>query len=144
LSYLCVGGIIFISWFSKELKNNLSKNNWLRGVILILLVCESIFVGWRFPFPIVLVFRYKLFLCHTLSNRIYLAFQELLSLCVGYVITSFVSFGIRAKRLNSTQLIKNNVGRRQSDRNWFETRSDPKQRQHRQDQTRNKDNTKKN
>jgi len=34
------------------------------------------------------------------------------------------------KRLNSTQLIKNNVGRRQYDRNWSETRSNPKQRAH--------------
>jgi hypothetical protein len=62
---VCVGEIISLSWFSNELKNNLSKNNRLRGVILILLVRESIFVGWGFPFSIVLVPRYKLFLCHT-------------------------------------------------------------------------------
>jgi hypothetical protein len=62
---VCVGEIISLPWFSKELKNDLSKNNCLRGVILILLVCESIFVGWGFPFPIVLVPRYKLSLCHT-------------------------------------------------------------------------------
>jgi len=31
----------------------------------ILLVRESIFVGWGFPFPIVLVSRYKLSLCDT-------------------------------------------------------------------------------
>jgi hypothetical protein len=37
-------------------------------------------------------------------------------------------FFFNPKRLNSTQLIKNNVGRRQYDRNWSETRSDPKQR----------------
>jgi hypothetical protein len=62
---LCVGGIIFFSWFSKELNNDLSKNNYLHGVILILLVGESICVGWGFSFPIVLVARYKLSLCHT-------------------------------------------------------------------------------
>jgi hypothetical protein len=62
---VCVGEIISLPWFSKELKNDLSKNNCLRGVILILLVCESIFVGWGSPFPIVLVPRYKLSLCHT-------------------------------------------------------------------------------
>jgi hypothetical protein len=62
---LCVGETISFPWFSKELKNDLSKNNWLRGIILILLLCESIFVGWGFPFPIVLVPRYKLSLCHT-------------------------------------------------------------------------------
>ena len=47
------------------MKNDLSKNKRLGGVILILLVRESIFVGWGFPFPIVLVSRYKLSLCHT-------------------------------------------------------------------------------
>jgi hypothetical protein len=60
-----VGEIISLQWFSKELKNDLSKNNSLRGVILILLVHESIFVGWGSPFPIVLVLRYKLSLCRT-------------------------------------------------------------------------------
>jgi hypothetical protein len=34
------------------------------------------------------------------------------------------------KRLISMQLIKNNIGRIQSDRNLFETRSGPKQRRH--------------
>jgi hypothetical protein len=64
---VCVffGEIISLPWFSNELKNDLSKNNYLHGVILILLVRESIFVGWGFPFPIVLVPRYKLSLCHT-------------------------------------------------------------------------------
>jgi hypothetical protein len=45
---MCVGEIISLPWFSKELKNDLSKNNCLRGAILILLVHESIFVGWGF------------------------------------------------------------------------------------------------
>ena len=62
---MCVGEIISLTWFFKELKNDLSKNNYLRGVILILLVRESIFVGCGSPFPIVLVPRYKLSLCHT-------------------------------------------------------------------------------
>jgi hypothetical protein len=62
---VCVGEIISIPWFSKELKNDLSKNNCLRGVILILFVCESISIGWGSPFPIVLMPRYKLSLCHT-------------------------------------------------------------------------------
>jgi hypothetical protein len=60
-----VDEIISLPWFSKELKNNLSKNNYLRSVILILLICESIFVGCGSPFLIVLVPRYKLSLCHT-------------------------------------------------------------------------------
>jgi len=62
---VCVGEILSSPWFYKELKNNLSKNNWLYGVILILFVHESIFIRWGFPFPIVLVSRYKLYLCHT-------------------------------------------------------------------------------
>jgi hypothetical protein len=36
-----------------------------RFTSLILLIRESIFVGWESPFPIVLVPRYKLFLCHS-------------------------------------------------------------------------------
>ena len=74
---MCVGGIISLPWFSKELKNDLSKNNWLHGIILTLLVRESIFVGWGFSFPIVLVFQYKLSLYHTTMNLIYLAFREI-------------------------------------------------------------------
>jgi hypothetical protein len=96
---VCVGEIISLPWFSKELKNDLSKNNCLHGVILILLVRESIFVGWGPPFPIVLVPRYKLSLCHTvvLSNLIYLAFRELVSLCVGCV--TMWSRGLRHLKL---------------------------------------------
>jgi hypothetical protein len=62
---VCVGEIIPLPWFYKELKNDLSKNNCLCGVTLILLVRKSIFVGWGFPFPILLVPRYELSLCHT-------------------------------------------------------------------------------
>jgi len=45
---VCVGEIISLSWFSKELRNDLSKNNCIHVVILILLVRESIFVEWGF------------------------------------------------------------------------------------------------
>jgi hypothetical protein len=51
-----------------------SKNNWLHGVILILLVRESMFVWWGFLFPVVLVPRYKLSLCHTLIKLDLLGF----------------------------------------------------------------------
>jgi len=43
---------------------NLPKKR-LRGFILILLVRESIFVGWGFSFPIMFLLWFKLFLCHT-------------------------------------------------------------------------------
>ena len=71
---VCVGEIISLPWFSKELKNDLSKNNCLRDVILILLVHESIFVGWGSPFPKVLVPWYKLSLCHTSIKPDFLGF----------------------------------------------------------------------
>jgi len=60
---VCIGGIISLLWFSKELKNNLSKNNWLCGVILILLVRESIFVG-QVSISNSVGAWYKLSLCH--------------------------------------------------------------------------------
>ena len=55
---MCVGETISLPWFSKELKNDLLKNNCL-------LVRESIFIGWGSSFPIVLVPKYKLSLCYT-------------------------------------------------------------------------------
>jgi len=91
---VCVGEIIFLSWFSKELKNNLSKNNCLRGVILILLVRESIFIGWGSRFSIVLVPRYKLSLCHTPIKPDLLGFPGIDVFACGlrdHVITRFTS-----------------------------------------------------
>jgi hypothetical protein len=96
---VCVGEIISLPWFSKELKNNLSKNNCLRGVILMLLVRESIFVGWGSAFPIVLVPRYKLSLCHTPIKPHLLDFSGIGVFVCGlhdHVIARFASFGIRA------------------------------------------------
>jgi hypothetical protein len=54
--------VVRYSPFFGSLKNwnNLSKNNWLHDIILILLIRELIFVGWCFSFLIVLVCRYKL------------------------------------------------------------------------------------
>ena len=91
---VCVGEIISLPWFSKELKNDLSKKNCLRGIILILLVRESIFVGWGSPFPIVLVLRYKLSLCHTPIKPDLLGFLGIDVFAGGlrdHVITRFAS-----------------------------------------------------
>ena len=96
---VCFGEIISLPWFSKELKNDLSKNNYLRGVIFILLIRESIFVGWGFQFPIVLVPRYKLSLCHPPIKPDLLGFPGIGVFACGLrdlVITRFASFGIRA------------------------------------------------
>jgi len=100
---VCVGEIIFLPWFSNEMKNDLSKNNCLRGVFLILLVRESIFVGWGSPFPIVLVPRYKLSLCHTPIKPDLLGFPGIGVFACGlrdHVITRFASEGYQevAKR----------------------------------------------
>jgi hypothetical protein len=67
---------------SQRTENYFSKNNWLRGVILILLVHESIFVGWGFSFPVVLVPGYKLSLCHTLIKPDLLRFSGNWWFCV--------------------------------------------------------------
>jgi len=94
---VCVGEIISLPWFSKELKNDLSKNNYLRGVILILLVRESIFVGWGSSFPIVLVPRYKLSLCHTPIKPDLLGFPGIGVFACGlrdHVITRFASVSL--------------------------------------------------
>jgi hypothetical protein len=91
---VCVGEIISLPWFSKELKKDLLKKHCLRGVILILLVRESIFVGWGAPFLVVLVPRYKLSLCHTPIKPDLLGFPEIdVFACVlhDHVITRFVS-----------------------------------------------------
>jgi hypothetical protein len=91
---VCVGEIICLPWFSKVLKNDLSKNNCLRGVILILLVRESIFVGLGSPFLLVLASRYKLSLYHTPIKPDLLGFPGI-GVCVcrlrDHVITRFVS-----------------------------------------------------
>jgi len=58
-------------------KNNLSNNNWLRGVMVILLDHELIFVRWGFVFSIVLVPRYKLYLCHTRIKPDLLCFSRI-------------------------------------------------------------------
>jgi hypothetical protein len=92
----CVGEIISLSWFSKELKNDLSKNNCLRGVILILLVRESIFVGWEFSVSNSTVPRYKLSLCHTPIKPDLLGFLGIGVFACGlrdHVITRFTSLG---------------------------------------------------
>jgi len=107
---VCVGEIISLPWFSKELKNDLSKNNYLRGVILILLVRESIFVGWGSPFPIVLVPRYKLSLFHTPIKPDLLGFPGIGVFVCGlrdHVIMRFASMSVCWFRLNGKNMERN-------------------------------------
>ena len=77
------------------------KNNCLRGIILILLVRESIFVGWGFSFPIVLVPGYKLSLCHPPIKLDLLGFPGIGVFACGlrdHVITRFASLSIISSR----------------------------------------------
>jgi hypothetical protein len=107
---VCAGEIISLPWFSKELKNDLSKNNYLRGVILILLVRESIFVGWGSPFLIVLVPRYKLSLFHTPIKPDLLGFPGIgVFVCRlrDHVIMRFTSMSVCWFRLNGKNMERN-------------------------------------
>jgi len=92
-----VGEIIFLPGFSNELKNNLSKNNCLRDTILTLLVRESIFARLGYSFPIVLVPRYKLSLCHTPIKPDLRGFLGISVFACGlrdHVTTRFALFGV--------------------------------------------------
>ena len=77
----CVSDEIFsILWFSKELKWLIKELTlWCH---LILLVHELIFVGWGFPFPIVLMPWYKLSLSHTPIKPDLLGFPGICYLCM--------------------------------------------------------------
>jgi hypothetical protein len=59
-------------------ENDLSKNNWLCGVILILLVTNQYLLGGGFLFSIVLVPRYKSSLCHTKEIEATSALQKII------------------------------------------------------------------
>ena len=45
---MCLGGIIPLPWFSKELKMTYQRTIGFMTYVLILLVRESIFIGWGF------------------------------------------------------------------------------------------------
>jgi hypothetical protein len=82
LPQLCVW-VVRYSPFLGSLKNwkDLSKKNWLRGVILILLIRELIFVEWGFPFPVVMVQVQVIFVSHTIKPDL-LGFPGIWCLCV--------------------------------------------------------------
>jgi hypothetical protein len=78
-------------------ENNLSKNNWLRGVILIFLIYETIFIVWGISFSIVLVPRYELSLCHTHIKADLLGFLRIVGFTREFldrVFKRFKSFGM--------------------------------------------------
>ena len=61
--YVCVGEIISIPWFSKELKTTYRRTTGFVASSLYFSFTNQYSLG--FSFSIVLVSRYKLSLCHT-------------------------------------------------------------------------------
>jgi hypothetical protein len=94
---VCVGEIISLPWFSKELKTTYRRTTGFVASSFILLIRESIFVKWGFSFPIVLVPRYKLSLCHTSIKPDLLGFLGIGVFACGlhdHMITKFASIVI--------------------------------------------------
>jgi hypothetical protein len=96
---LCVGEIISLSWFSKELKTTYQRTtDFVASSLYFLFANQYLLVG-GFPFPIVLVPRYKLSLCHTPIIPDLLGFLGIgVFACwlSDHVIMRFTSFGFRA------------------------------------------------
>jgi hypothetical protein len=65
---VCVGEIIFIPWFSKDLKMTYRRTTGFMASSLYFLFANQYSLGGGFPFAIVLVPRYKLSLCRTESR----------------------------------------------------------------------------
>ena len=62
---MCVGGIISLSWFSKELEMTYRRTTSFVASSLYFSFVNQYSLGGGIPFPIVLVPRYKLSLCQT-------------------------------------------------------------------------------
>jgi hypothetical protein len=61
---VCVGEIISLSWFSKELKTTYRRTTSFVASSLCLSFANQYFLSGGFSFPVVLVPRYKISLCH--------------------------------------------------------------------------------
>jgi hypothetical protein len=89
-----VGGIISFHGSLKNWKTTYRRTTVFVVSFLILLVRETIFVGWGSPFLIMLVPRYKLSLCHTSIKPDLLGFPGIDVFACGlrdHVITRFTS-----------------------------------------------------
>jgi hypothetical protein len=96
---LCVGGIIFLPWFSKELKMTYRRTTGFVASSLYFSFATQYSLGRGFPFPIVLVPRYKLSLCHSPIKLGLLGFPGIDVFACGlhdHMIMRFESFSIRA------------------------------------------------
>jgi hypothetical protein len=97
--FVCVGEIISLPWFSKELKTTYRITTGFVASSLYFSFVNQYSLGGGFSFLIVLVPRYKLSLCHTPIKLDLLGFSAIDVFECGlhdHVITRFVSFGIRA------------------------------------------------
>ena len=96
---VCVGEIISLPWLSKELKMTYRRTTSLVASSLYLSFANQYSLGRGFPFPIVLMPRYKLSLSHTPIKPDLLGFPGIGIFGCGlrdHVIMRFTSFGIRA------------------------------------------------
>ena len=74
---VCVGEIISLPWFSKELKTTYRRTIGFVASSLYLSFANQYSLGGGFPFPIVLVPRYKLSLFLTPIKPDLLGFSEI-------------------------------------------------------------------
>jgi hypothetical protein len=91
---VCVGEIISLIWFYKELKTTYQKTTGFVMSSLYFSFANQYSLGGGFPFPIVLVPRYKLSLCHTPIKPDLLGFSKIGVFACGlrdHVITRFTS-----------------------------------------------------
>jgi hypothetical protein len=89
---VCVGEIISLPWFSKELKMTYQRTTDFVASSLYFSFANQYSLCGGFLFPIVLMPRYKLFLCHTLIKPDILGFPIIGVFACGlceHVITRF-------------------------------------------------------
>jgi hypothetical protein len=91
---VCVGGILSLSWFSKELKMTYRRTTGFVASSLYFSFTNQYSLGGGFSFPIMLVPIYKLSLCHTPIKPDLLGFSGIGVFVCGlhdHVITRFAS-----------------------------------------------------
>ena len=89
-----VGEIISLPWFFKKLKTTYRRTTGFVASSLYFSFANQYSLGGGFPFPIVLVPRYKLSLCHTSNKPDLLGFLGISVFACGlrdHVITRFAS-----------------------------------------------------
>ena len=91
---VCVGEIISLPWFSEDLKTTYQRTTDFMASSLYFSFANQYSLGGGFSFPIVLVPRYKLSLCHTPFKPDLLGFPGIAVFVCGLrykVITRFAS-----------------------------------------------------